>query len=62
MAPSGPGVQTDRRASVGLSHSAASGNSRTIEAPRARYDYPYLTDGLKLVIVGLGIFAIPEII
>ena len=26
------------------------------------YDYPYLTDGLKLVIVGLGIFAIPEII
>jgi len=26
------------------------------------YDLPYLTDGLKLVIVGLGIFAIPEII
>ena len=26
------------------------------------YDYPYLTDGLKLVIVGLGIFAIPEIV
>jgi putative tricarboxylic transport membrane protein len=26
------------------------------------YDIPYLTDGLKLVIVGLGIFAIPEII
>lgn len=26
------------------------------------YDMPYLTDGLKLVIVGLGIFAIPEII
>ena len=26
------------------------------------YDYPYLIDGLKLVIVGLGIFAIPEII
>ncbi len=26
------------------------------------YDFPYLTDGLKLVIVGLGIFAIPEII
>ena len=26
------------------------------------YDVPYLTDGLKLVIVGMGIFAIPEII
>ncbi len=26
------------------------------------YDLPYLTDGLRLVIVGLGIFAIPEII
>ncbi|WP_417808786.1 tripartite tricarboxylate transporter permease [Sulfitobacter pacificus] len=26
------------------------------------YDMPYLADGLKLVIVGLGIFAIPEII
>ena len=28
----------------------------------ATYDIPYLTDGLTLVIVGLGIFAIPEII
>ena len=28
----------------------------------ATYDIPYLADGLKLVIVGLGIFAIPEII
>ena len=28
----------------------------------ASYDYPYFLDGLKLVIVGLGIFAIPEII
>ena len=26
------------------------------------YDFPYLTDRLKLVIVGLGIFAIPEIV
>ncbi|MDE0111464.1 MAG: tripartite tricarboxylate transporter permease, partial [Albidovulum sp.] len=26
------------------------------------YDTPYLADGLKLVIVGLGIFAVPEII
>lgn len=26
------------------------------------YDYPYFLDGFKLVIVGLGIFAIPEII
>ncbi len=26
------------------------------------YDFPYLADGLKLVIVGLGIFAVPEII
>lgn len=28
----------------------------------ASYDYPYILDGLKLVIVGLGIFAIPEIV
>ena len=28
----------------------------------ATYDIPYLTDGLKIVIVGLGIFAVPEII
>ncbi|PTX53867.1 TctA family transporter [Litoreibacter ponti] len=28
----------------------------------ATYDIPYLTDGLRIVIVGLGIFAIPEII
>ncbi len=28
----------------------------------ASYDFPYLTDGLKIVIVGLGIFAIPEIV
>ncbi len=26
------------------------------------YELPYLTDGLKLVIVGLGIFAVPEIV
>lgn len=26
------------------------------------YDTPYLSDGIKLVIVGLGIFAVPEII
>ncbi|MBM1817384.1 tripartite tricarboxylate transporter permease [Pseudosulfitobacter pseudonitzschiae] len=28
----------------------------------ASYDFPYLMDGLKLVIVGLGIFAVPEIV
>lgn len=28
----------------------------------ASYDIPYLVDGLKLVIVGLGVFAIPEIV
>ncbi len=28
----------------------------------ASYDIPYLTDGLKLVIIGLGIFALPEIV
>ncbi len=28
----------------------------------ATYDVPYLIDGLKLVIVGLGIFAVPEIV
>lgn len=32
------------------------------ELRMASYDFPYLTDGLKLVIVGLGIFAIPEIV
>ena len=32
------------------------------ELRMATYDVPYLIDGLKLVIVGLGIFAIPEII
>ena len=28
----------------------------------ASYAYPYILDGLKLVIVGLGIFAIPEVV
>ncbi|MEM6620270.1 MAG: tripartite tricarboxylate transporter permease [Pseudomonadota bacterium] len=28
----------------------------------ASYDLPYLVDGFKLVIVGLGIFAVPEIV
>ncbi len=32
------------------------------ELRMATYDMPYLVDGLKLVIVGLGIFAIPEIL
>ncbi|MEM9343868.1 MAG: tripartite tricarboxylate transporter permease [Pseudomonadota bacterium] len=32
------------------------------ELRMATWDMPYLTDGLKLVIVGLGIFAIPEIV
>ena len=32
------------------------------ELRMSSYDYPYLIDGLKLVIVGLGIFAIPEIV
>lgn len=32
------------------------------ELRMSSYDMPYLTDGLKLVIVGLGIFAVPEII
>jgi len=32
------------------------------ELRMSSYDFVYLTDGLKLVIVGLGIFAIPEII
>ncbi len=32
------------------------------ELRMASYDLPYLVDGLKLVIVGLGIFAIPEIV
>ncbi|MEM8699606.1 MAG: tripartite tricarboxylate transporter permease, partial [Pseudomonadota bacterium] len=32
------------------------------ELRMATYEMPYLIDGLKLVIVGLGIFAIPEIV
>lgn len=28
----------------------------------ATYDFPYLVDGMQLVIVGLGIYAIPEIV
>ncbi|UWR25309.1 tripartite tricarboxylate transporter permease [Sulfitobacter sp. S223] len=40
-----------------IGEGASSGDLRM-----SSYDYPYLTDGLKLVIVGLGIFAIPEII
>ena len=32
------------------------------ELRMSTYDMPYLVDGLKLVIVGLGIFAVPEII
>ncbi|MEL7164849.1 MAG: tripartite tricarboxylate transporter permease [Pseudomonadota bacterium] len=32
------------------------------ELRMSTYDMPYLTDGLKLVIVGLGIFAVPEIV
>jgi len=32
------------------------------ELRMASYEFPYLTDGLKLVIVGLGIFAVPEIV
>ena len=43
---------------VGTIGEAAHGGSLRM----ATYDIPYLTDGLKLVIVGLGIFAVPEII
>jgi len=40
-----------------IGEAAAGGSMRM-----ATYDIPYLTDGLELVIVGLGIFAIPEIV
>ncbi len=40
-----------------IGEGASSGDLRM-----STYDMPYLVDGLKLVIVGLGIFAIPEII
>ncbi|MCR9157993.1 MAG: tripartite tricarboxylate transporter permease [Rhodobacteraceae bacterium] len=40
-----------------IGEGASSGDLRM-----SSYDFPYLTDGLQLVIVGLGIFAIPEII
>jgi TctA family transporter len=43
---------------VGTIGEASAGGSLRM----ATYDIPYLADGLKLVIVGLGIFAIPEII
>lgn len=40
-----------------IGEAAAAGSLRM-----ATYDIPYLIDGLKLVIVGLGIFAVPEIV
>lgn len=40
-----------------IGEGASSGDLRM-----STYDLPYLADGLKLVIVGLGIFAIPEIV
>ncbi len=40
-----------------IGEAAAAGGLRM-----ATYDIPYLIDGLKLVIVGLGIFAVPEIV
>ena len=40
-----------------IGEAAASGSLRM-----ATYDIPYLIDGLQLVIVGLGIFAVPEIV
>ncbi len=43
---------------IGTVGEAASGGSLRMST----YDTPYLIDGLKLVIVGLGIFAAPEII
>ncbi|TCD13303.1 tripartite tricarboxylate transporter permease [Oricola cellulosilytica] len=43
---------------VGTIGAADSGGSLRM----ATYDIPYIVDGFKLVIVGLGIFAIPEIV
>ena len=43
---------------VGTIGESGSGGSLRMSS----YDIPYLVDGLKLVIVGLGIFAVPEII
>ena len=43
---------------VGTIGAASAGGS----ARMSSYEFPYLYDGLKLVIVGLGIFAIPEIV
>ncbi|MEN0001372.1 MAG: tripartite tricarboxylate transporter permease [Pseudomonadota bacterium] len=43
---------------VGTIGAADSGGSLRMSS----YDLPYIVDGFKLVIVGLGIFAIPEII
>lgn len=43
---------------VGAIGEAAAGGSLRLST----YHIPYLTDGMKLVIVGMGIFAVPEII
>ncbi|MCK4867539.1 MAG: tripartite tricarboxylate transporter permease, partial [Alphaproteobacteria bacterium] len=43
---------------VGTIGEASAGGSLRMST----YDIPYLIDGLKLVIVGLGIFAVPEIV
>ena len=43
---------------IGTIGEAAAGGSMRM----ATYDIPYLIDGLSLVIVGLGIFAVPEIV
>jgi len=43
---------------VGTIGTAGAGGSLRI----ASYDYPYLVDGIQLVIIGLGIYAIPEIV
>lgn len=43
---------------VGTIGAAGAGGSLRMSS----YDYPYLVEGLKLVIIGLGIYAIPEIV
>jgi putative tricarboxylic transport membrane protein len=43
---------------VGTIGAAGAGGSLRM----ASYDFPYLVDGLQLVIIGLGIYAIPEIV
>ena len=56
------GAQGHRGGGLGMMIGTIGEGDSAGELRMATYDMPYLVDGLKLVIVGLGIFAIPEIV